>query len=707
MALAAMSLARRGLHVFPLRTGTKDGHRGSWKQLATADPDFVLAHWKRFPDDNIGIATGAHDGDAAGWLVLDVDIKGGKKGPESLAALELEYGKLPPTRTATTASGGLHYYFRVDVARHGKVANSIEKLGEGLDVRGDGGYVVAPPSIVAGVGRYKWADAVAPADAPGWLIDLAGKPRDRDELRDEPAAELDTEYNLARVAKYLRDDAKVAVQGEGGNGVTYAVACMARELGASKEATLELMLEHYNDRCEPPWDVDELEEVVEHADTYAKERPGAAAPGADFPEDEEPPSAEAAPSTGVYNDWVWIAGPKWFVRRSDGRRLDKASMDSAFDYTTEGKTHFSDTVFNSRAIMRKFLSLQFRPGAPEFLGEEYNLWKDTGCASEPGDASWLQEHVEYMCGDEADLVLDYMAHLTRNRGVKLSYALLIQGGQGIGKSFLGSLMRRILGRTNVEFPTNEELHSNFTEWALGRELVVIQELMAQGRQQMANKLKPLITEDYVRVEEKHRTPYTVENHMNFLVFTNHEDPIPLERDDRRFAVVMSKAKPRDNTYYDVLFDRIITGKGAEHAKHWLSQRDLSNFNPKGRAPETAAKERMRRAGLSDVEAFLLERFEEGETPFDCDLVTTRELEDCLQERLTRAPRIKNTVLKFLRTELEAKELGRHWLDKERSARLRFWSVRRHEMMAALTPAERVKIWQRAREGGDFLEDIGA
>jgi hypothetical protein len=683
------------MHVFPIRGGTVDRHRGGWKELAASEPGAVAARWRRWPDDNVGVACGP-----SGLLVLDVDDKRGKGGSASLELLQLEHGPLPPTLTATTPSGGRHLYFAVPEPS----ASSVERVGRGLDVRSGGGYVLAPPSRTA-VGAYAWdrAGPNKPAEAPAWLVELAGRPNVRAEGAEEPAAELDTEAALARVATFLRDDAPPAVQGSGGNSTTYQTACGARDLGASEGECLRLMLEHYSQRCEPPWPDDELAEVVAHAYAYAVGRPASGDPLADFPEDEAessvPPTPRpAATRGGVYDEFVWAAIPQWFVRRSDGRRLSRQAMDSLMDFTVD-RGHFSDSVFKSRTAMRKFVSLQFRPGADEFLGEEYNLWKDTGCGRGEGDASWFEEHVRWMCGDDAGHVLDFLAHLVQARGTKLSYALLIQGGQGIGKSLLGTLMRRVLGPTNVEFPTNEELHSNFTEWALGRELVVIQELMAVGRVQMANKLKPLITEDYVRVEEKHKTPYTVENHMNFLAFTNHEDPIPLEHDDRRFLVVMSGAEPREQAYYDDLFGRILSGTGAEDAAGWLARRDLTGFNPKRRAPRTDAKERMRRSGLHEVEAWLLERLEASEAPFDCDLVVPQDLVDCLPDRLQRAPRLSNIAGRFLRQEAGGVDLGQHRLPS--GGRKVLWSVRRHEMMAGLSPKERAGLYDRTRLGADF------
>jgi hypothetical protein len=114
-----------------------------------------------WPQANIAIATGAR----AGLVALDVDPRHG--GDRSLARLIDTHGSLPDTPCVWTGGGGLHYYF----AHPGtKVSNSAGKVAVGIDVRGDGGYVVAPPSVHVSGGVYEWAVACEPAPIPTWLL---------------------------------------------------------------------------------------------------------------------------------------------------------------------------------------------------------------------------------------------------------------------------------------------------------------------------------------------------------------------------------------------------------------------------------------------------------------------------------------------------------------------------------------------------------
>ncbi|RWX22597.1 DUF3987 domain-containing protein [Rhizobium leguminosarum] len=134
--------------------------------------------WDRNPTAMVGIPTG----EQLGAWVLDVDVHKDDDGNvingyETLAALEAKYGELQPTATAKTAGGGEHRYFKYvpGVRNRGK-------LGAGLDIRGSGGYVIAPGSVTAEGKQYHWVDydgeGIPPvAEAPDWLLELVLPPK--------------------------------------------------------------------------------------------------------------------------------------------------------------------------------------------------------------------------------------------------------------------------------------------------------------------------------------------------------------------------------------------------------------------------------------------------------------------------------------------------------------------------------------------------
>lgn len=132
-------------------------------KAATADMQAVTAFWSRFPNAMIGIPTG----EPIGAFVVDIDVKTDVNGFDWLREMEAKHGRLPETLTANTASGGQHLYFKYVPGVRNRGA-----MGPGADLRGEGGYVVAPGSVMKDGRRYAWTNDEEIAEAPQWLLDL-------------------------------------------------------------------------------------------------------------------------------------------------------------------------------------------------------------------------------------------------------------------------------------------------------------------------------------------------------------------------------------------------------------------------------------------------------------------------------------------------------------------------------------------------------
>jgi hypothetical protein len=170
---AALHYASQGLQVFPGRPGLKESHKSArfsngrpWGK--TDDPVEIGRDWMRWPDANVCIACGPE----SNFFVLEVDTPQGHDvdGFASLKALEDAHEPLPETRQAISPSGSLHYYFRWPIGA--TIRNSASEIGPGVDIRGEGGMVLAPPSVKPGVGEYKWHNQHHVVDAPSWLLAL-------------------------------------------------------------------------------------------------------------------------------------------------------------------------------------------------------------------------------------------------------------------------------------------------------------------------------------------------------------------------------------------------------------------------------------------------------------------------------------------------------------------------------------------------------
>ena len=209
---------------------------------ASKDADTV-ARWFTNSSLNIGIATGAD----SGIIVLDVDPR--HDGDETLAALEQEHGPLPETWRFLTGGGGEHILFRHPGRR---ISNSAGALGAGLDIRGDGGYIVAPPSRhVCGrpyaISVDHHPEDIAFTDAPEWLLARIATPKKTGKAK--------------KTAEWRNLSRDGAANGE--RNVTIArLSGLLLGRRIDPHVCLDLMLAYNATRCRPPLPEDEVAMTV-------------------------------------------------------------------------------------------------------------------------------------------------------------------------------------------------------------------------------------------------------------------------------------------------------------------------------------------------------------------------------------------------------------------------------------------------------------
>ncbi|MDH5296605.1 MAG: bifunctional DNA primase/polymerase [Nitrospirota bacterium] len=231
---------KRGWSVIPL-----DGKipiLRDWPNQATTDPNLICTWWTHDPSANVGIVTG----EKSNLIVLDVDPDNG--GDDSLRSLEARYGPLPATPEVLTGGGGRHLYFQYPGCPLG---NSAGKLGPGLDIRADGGQVVAPPSIHPKTGgSYEWEvahhpDDVPPAPLPDWLLRLM----------------------TTKGEKHVNRPSQIFHDGSRNDSLTQEAGKL-RRIGLS-ETELQASLSAINqERCRPPLDENEVRRIAQSISRY-------------------------------------------------------------------------------------------------------------------------------------------------------------------------------------------------------------------------------------------------------------------------------------------------------------------------------------------------------------------------------------------------------------------------------------------------------
>lgn len=255
----ALAYAAEGFHVFPCCQGKKTPLTENGCHDATTDLEQIRRWWGKWPRANIAIATGH------GVVVLDFDVKEGKPGRETFQELQVRHGSLS-TLIATTPSGGWHLWFRTD---H-EIRNAVDLL-PGLDIRGSGGYVVVPPSMVDGK-PYAWTNEDDIADLPASLLSLLTA---REVRRGSPKPAAD-----GIIPKGKRNAALTSLAGS------------MRRRGMGEAAIVAALAAENAEKCDPPLGEQEIRRIAASVARYPAEESKQAKPrrnqskkSADFTDD--------------------------------------------------------------------------------------------------------------------------------------------------------------------------------------------------------------------------------------------------------------------------------------------------------------------------------------------------------------------------------------------------------------------------------------
>jgi len=373
----------------------------------------------------------------------------------------------------------------------------------------------------------------------------------------------------------------------------------------------------------------------------------------------------AASTPDWAKNWVWLRDEDKFFNVLDKSTSSITSFNMAYQRHRGALTVGDSTVTPVFAMQSLWgvpciAGTMFLPGRDavvEVDGYAYaNNYRDLRIrpAAKVTDAgrklrNALTRHFETLVPDkwERDILIYWLAHQYQLPGVKVRWAPVIKGCEGDGKSILSTILATALGNGAVGTINGDTIQSSdFTSWQTGCLVQAIEELKFHGhnRFDVANRVKPAITNDVVEVHPKGRDPYVAVNVTNYIAFTNHNDALPLTEGDRRWFVIFSPwsvgaaldAHMLDThlmsseAHFNELFD--LVGSEPAQLALWLSeQQKPAGFHANGRAPTTAAKGSMIDAAVPEVEKLARAIIAQGAPGISPTVVVTKYLTEAVRQ----------------------------------------------------------------------------
>lgn len=621
----------------------RDGLKG-----ATTDKNMLYDWFKKWPKANIGIRTG----EISGLFVIDVDpLKGGD---DSLSRLKSELGGIPDDVVQVSGSGGSHIFFKYAGAECHTTTNFLT----GIDLRGDGGYVVVEPSNHITGGGYFFDGGlpesvdVLPA-VPEKLLARLRKKNQVVPIRAENAAQLP-----AAEVKKIR--AALGFVGDSDNYQQWTTVGMALHSTGAGEQAFGLWCEWSQQSVKfnlaehrRKWGTFDMGRATKLATLFgmAKDN-GWSLPAAKQAQADKPkrkPNVPVSVNTDRFQRFVFLKNHNRIFDTVTRNELSRDGFDGAFLHVFPD--HKPSTLFLKNPTTVKVDGLIYLPGETENPirrgGAEYwNIWRDPGVLL-PNESTredvepWL-EHLNYLYPNqqEQEHLLNWMACTLQHPSTKINHAILIAGNMGVGKDMLLNPLRYGLGEANICEPPAGELKETFTDYLHHSKLVIFQEIQLFEGLNLENKLKPMLAAppDMLRVRLFGRGFYETPNIVQAIFMSNYKDALHISENDRRYFAVWTDAQPQDKEYYANLAQWLDRG-GNGLVVRWLLDRDLSSFDPKQRAPLTKFKSELMVSSKSPLRHQLEDMIAAGDYPANVD---------CLRSA---------DVAKFFRDKYSAKSIG--------------------------------------------------
>lgn len=575
----------KGFAIFPLRRGAKIPIDGTMTyKTATLDGQTILEWFSRHPNSNIGIQPGR-----SGMMVLDVDVKNG--GLETLAQLEQTNGRIT-TRRAITGTGGYHYYFKIKDAVPNKIG-----LYPGIDIICDKNHVVAPPSVNAEGGIYRWDDenkAIEPP--PPWLLAALKLTNPSIQPITTTVVSNQIHGNLALSTQiFLKEGAP---NGKWNNSL-FKAAKDYQEQNYTKEefVAAAIKITGHLDSA----DYSTIDSAFNLAPRY-QPRINTLEFGKDYRDIVLKCHLICSVKDNDKKIFVDLTIPKIYSNLGEPVLKQVFSNKELKDYL-EARQVPATFIYNPR---RSTLLYETPDGMefnqyipPEWLAEGF--YKGEKVAFNDTLPKEYEDFFNHLCANHTESV-QYLMDWISTSLVGRNYTLLAAiGDQGIGKGTLGTILEKLHGRSNYIKVRDTVFKEKFNAPLENRTLVHVDEIDLKSKEAV-DRIKDTVN-DTIEIERKGVDSYSTINYASFYLNSNSLDAIKIEPGDRRYSIIQLTTekllKPKD--YYSALLSNENITKLAQFLVHREVKRDM-----KVPFRGTLRYEEVKEAGLTEWERWIIE-----------------------------------------------------------------------------------------------------
>lgn len=271
-----------------------------------------------------------------------------------------------------------------------------------------------------------------------------------------------------------------------------------------------------------------------------------------------------------------------------------------------------------------------------------------------GDVSPFMKIFELMFPVEGDReqLIAYMAAVVQNPGIKFYWAPLIQGVQGNGKGVILKIMRYAVGQRYCHAPAAEDIVNKFNAYLEGKILITVDEIHTEGKRKTLDIMKPLISDDWLEMQPKGVDKRMRECFANWIMCTNYRDAIPIDDNERRYAIYYCAQQSFEDLKRDGMLNpnffpnlwKWLKADGYAIMAHYLAHYPIpDHLNPAGalhRAPITSSTEAAKRLSLGRIEQEVLHMVDGEEVGFRGGWISSTQLDAMMRDMGLKMSRIK-------------------------------------------------------------------